>query len=221
MSEGPEGTTVVSERPGERELITHRTPVYVVTRAFCWLWLKLVHRLEIHGREHVPRRGGVMIVANHASFLDIPIVSVSVSRHVCFVARESLTQSRFVAWQLAADGAVLIRRGTADRQALKDMLAHLKAEDCVAVFPEGTRSKDGKLGEFRAGALFAAKRARVPIVPAAITGAFEALPSGRSLPRPAKIRLRFGPPIDASREDAMDQARAAIEALQARDADRG
>ena len=203
----------MSEPQASPPLITEITPTYRVTRAFSKLWLALYNRFEVRGRENVPETGGVMIVANHASFLDIPIVAVSLPRHVCFVARETLARSRFIAFQMREAGAVLIRRGSADRQALKDMLAHLAAGDCVAVFPEGTRTSDGSVGEFKAGALFAAKRARVPVVPAAIEGAFEAFPRGASLPRPRKIRVTYGEPIPGTEPDAMDRARAAILAM--------
>jgi 1-acyl-sn-glycerol-3-phosphate acyltransferase len=196
-----------------RDLITWSTPVFRAGRFACKVELKLLHRLSVHGRENVPTEGGVLLVCNHQSFLDIPIVAASLKRHVCFVARESLARSRFLAFLMHHSGAVLIKRGVADRQALQDMVGHLRAGDCVAVYPEGTRSRDGSLGEFRAGALFAAKRARVPIVPAGIRGAFEALPRDAKLPRPRRVALSYAPPIDGRDPEAMDRAREAIAAM--------
>jgi 1-acyl-sn-glycerol-3-phosphate acyltransferase len=108
---------------------------------------------------------------------------------------------------------VLIRPNTPDRAALEAMIAHLVAGDCVAVFPEGTRTKDGELGVFRAGAAIAARRAGVPIVPACIQGAFEAWPRSNALPRPRRVRARFGEPLAGERENVMEEARARIAAM--------
>ena len=200
-------------RPGpERsELITWPTPAYRLGRRLCWCELKLVHRLRVEGKQLLPRQGGYLIVANHQSFLDIPLVAAALmERHVCFVARATLARSRALAWLMRRSGAVLIQRGAGDRQALADMVAHLVAGDVVCVFPEGTRSLDGSLGEFLPGALFAAKRARAPIVPAGIRGAFEVLPRNARYPRPRRVGIRFGQPIEGSDRDAMDRAREAI-----------
>jgi 1-acyl-sn-glycerol-3-phosphate acyltransferase len=109
-------------------------------------------------------------------------------------------------------GSILVRRGESDRAALESMIEHLRKGDCVSVFPEGTRTSDGRLGEFRRGALLAARRAGCPILPLAICGAFEAWPRGRSLPRPLRITARFGRPIAPS-EEALAEARATIAGL--------
>jgi 1-acyl-sn-glycerol-3-phosphate acyltransferase len=181
-----------------------------VGRALLATYLTLWHRIRIVGREHLPRTGGVLIVANHQSFLDIPVLAAGAPRHVAFVARATLADSRFLAFIMREAGCVLIRPNTPDRAALEGMIAHLEGGDCVAVFPEGTRTPDGALGTFRGGAAVAARRARVPIVPAAITGAFEAWPRDRSLPRPRRVHVRFGPAFAADVEEPMQQARRVI-----------
>lgn len=194
--------------PDSTERITWSTLAYRVGRRLCWLELRIWHRLRVRGREHLPEGGPFLLVANHQSFLDIPIVAAALmDRHVCFVARESLANFRPLGWLMRRSGAILIRRGSSDRAALTEMVEHLRAGDLVCVYPEGTRSPDGSLREFLPGALFAAKRARVPIVPVAIQGAHRALPRGGVFPRPARITLRFGPPVDGARKDAMDAAR--------------
>jgi 1-acyl-sn-glycerol-3-phosphate acyltransferase len=93
------------------------------------------------------------------------------------------------------------------------MIAHLEQGDCVAVYPEGTRTRDGSLGVFRAGAVIAARRAGVPIVPACIRGAFEAWPRDRKLPRPRRIHVRFAAPIPPATENAIEVARGRIAEL--------
>ena len=200
-------------RTARGSLIVHARPVYRMIRAFLVVYLKLWHRLRIEGREHLPRAGGVLIASNHQSFLDIALVAVAAPRHVAFVARSTLARSRFVAFLMRQSGSVFVRQHTADRAALEDMIAHLEHGDCVAVFPEGTRTRDGNLGPFRPGAAVAARRAGVPVVPMAISGAFEALPRERLFPRPTRITVRFGPPLPPGGEYTLERARGTIAAL--------
>lgn len=198
------------ERAERIPLSVHARPGYRLIRAFLVVYLRLWHRLCIEGREHLPREGGVLIVSNHQSFLDIPLVAAAAPRHVAYVARSTLASSRVVAFLMRQSGSVFVRQNTADRAALEDMIAHLREGDCVAVFPEGTRTHDGSLGPFRPGAAVAARRAGVPVVPLAIFGAFQALPRGRVFPRPLRLAVRFGPPIPGGSEDALARARDAI-----------
>lgn len=202
-----------TERVARLPVNVHARPVYRLIRAFLVVYLRVWHRLRIEGREHLPRAGGVLIVSNHQSFLDIPLVAVAAPRHVAYVARSTLASSRLVAFLMRESGSVFVRQNTADRAALEDMIAHLCEGDCVAVFPEGTRTHDGRLGAFRPGAAVAARRAGVPVVPLAITGAFRALPRGRLFPRPLRLEVRFGPPLDGRSEDALERAREAIERM--------
>jgi 1-acyl-sn-glycerol-3-phosphate acyltransferase len=199
------------KREVERKLITRSTPVYRIGRTLTGLELLVLHRMQVEGKENLPA-GPVLLISNHQSFLDIPLVANAARpRHVCFVARETLADSRFLGWVMHHSGVVLIKRGGADRAALRKMVGHLRADDSVCIFPEGTRSRDGSLGEFKAGALFAAKRARVPIVPTGIRGGCDAYPRTAALPRPGRIGIRFGKPLDPRSTDALEQARSAIQ----------
>lgn len=202
-----------AERAERIPLIVHARPGYRLIRAFLVVYLRVWHRLRIEGREHLPREGGVLIVSNHQSFLDIPLVAVAAPRHVAYVARSTLASSRVVAFLMRQSGSVFVRQNTADRAALEDMIAHLREGDCVAVFPEGTRTHDGRMGTFRPGAAVAARRAGAPVVPLAISGAFRALPRGRVFPRPVRLTVRFGPAVDGRSEDALERARATIERM--------
>ena len=193
------------------DLIVHSTWAYRLGRALVAAYLGLRHRLRTEGREHLPRSGGFLIVSNHQSFLDIPVLAAAARpRHVAFVARASLAHSRFLDWLMRESGVVLIEPNTPDRGALEGMIGHLELGDIVAVFPEGTRTPDGRLGVFRAGAVVAARRAGVPIVPAAIRGAFEAWPRDRKLPRGGRITVRFAPPIPPGTDGAIEVAKGVI-----------
>lgn len=186
-------------------LIAHKTLAYRVIHRITQFLLFTVCRLEVQGRENLPTDGPAVIASNHQSMIDIPVVAAGTSRHVCFVARETLANTRWLAWVMRQCGAILIGRGTADRRALREMKGHLELGDLLAVFPEGTRTHDGSLGEFKGGAVLAAKRARAPIVPTAIRGAVDVLGRGMSWPRPRKIVIRFGPPIDSGDPDAQER----------------
>ena len=131
------------------------------------------------------------------------------------MARRSLAETRWLAFVMRECGAVLIERGAADRAALREMTDHLEGGDCVAIFPEGTRSKDGSLGEFRGGALLAAKKARVPDrARAGIRGADRRLAAvAQAAARRAHPGRLRADPIDARDGDAADRLRAAIESL--------
>lgn len=169
---------------------------------------------KVRGRNRVPRSGRIVVVANHQSFLDIPLVAKGVlHRHVAFVARDSLASSSFLAFVMRNCGAILIGRGRADRGALRSMVAHLEAEDAVAIFPEGTRSPDGLLRAPKKGALVAARKAGAAIVPCAVVGTHRAWPRGRRFPRPGRVEVRFGDPIDSSRPDALEVTWTAIAEL--------
>jgi 1-acyl-sn-glycerol-3-phosphate acyltransferase len=195
------------------EVLVHCTPVYKAGRALTRFGWRLWFRPRLEARHLLPATGGALICANHQSFLDIPLVSHLTPRHVSFVARASLAKSSLLGWVMRESGAVLIQPGKPDRAALRQMVAHLEAGDLVAIFPEGSRTWDGSLGELRAGALVAARQANVPVVPIGIRGAFEAWPRQVRLPRPRRVAARVGAPLDADAPDALEQLRASLAAL--------
>ncbi len=195
---------------GETTVLIEKTLGYRIARGICDVFFRLYFRRRIERADRLPRTGGVVLACNHQSFLDIPFVAQSTDRHVCFVARDSLARSRFMAWLMGTCGAVLVRRGTADRAALREMAEHLEAGDVLAVFPEGTRTLDGEVGEFRRGALLVARKAGVPIVPVAIRGAYQAYPRGAAFPRPKRISLEFGEPIDSASPEAQEEVERAV-----------
>lgn len=198
------------------EITTEKSFVYRFARAAWKLWFLLVHRLRVEDIKKLPAEGGCLIVANHGSFLDIPLIAASTRRHVCFVARDTLAKSRVVGFMIRHTGAVMIRRGTVDRAALRDIVEHLKRGDCVAMFPEGTRTKDGRVGPFLRGMTIVARQARVPLVPCGIRGTFDILPPGKSVPRPVRCSIRYGAPIEVDRADpdaSLERARQEVLAM--------
>lgn len=212
---GPSAGPVPAPAPEARvpAVLTTKTLTYRTLNGLAKLGSRTLFPTRYEGREHLPAAGPLVLCSNHQSYLDIPLIAAGVPRHVSFVARESLARSPLLARFMERCGAVLVRRGEADHGALKEMVAHLAAGDCVCIFPEGSRTKDGSIGEFRRGALLAARRGRAPVVPVAVTGSFEAWPPGQGLPRPHRIRIRFGEPVDPRDRDALEKVRGRVAEL--------
>ena len=177
------------------------------------LYMKLRNRLRVDGREHLPKTGGALIVANHQSYADIPLLAAACPRHLSFLARKSLQRSDALAFIMRECGAVQIERGVNDRAALREMVERLSRGGLMAIFPEGTRTEDGTVGEFKGGALLAARKAGVPIIPAAIQGSDMIFPRGRRFPGPGRVSVRFLPPRSAAGKTALEDVRGDIAAV--------
>jgi 1-acyl-sn-glycerol-3-phosphate acyltransferase len=145
------------------------------------------------GRQHVPLEGPALIVSNHQSNLDPVLIGLACPRQLKFFARVGLFFWPF-SWWIRALGAVPIDREKA-LGGMKTTLKLLKQGEAVVVFPEGSRTYDGKMAEMLSGFCMLARRGGATIVPAAIDGAFHALPRGNIFPRLAEITLVICPPI--------------------------
>jgi len=167
-----------------------------MVRALARIVLAGLFGFESSGEERVPRRGGVVLAANHASYLDPAIVACGLRRReVAFMARSTL----FVGWfgkLIAALKSVPVERDASDRRALRAIVAALRDGQAVLIFPEGTRTADGAIGRCKAGAALAARLAGVPVVPVAIDGSFEAWPRQKGVFRIFRpVRVRYGRPV--------------------------
>jgi 1-acyl-sn-glycerol-3-phosphate acyltransferase len=161
--------------------------------------MRLVFRLEVHGREHVPESGPVVLVCNHVSVLDPPLVGGASPRELHFMAKEELFRIPLFGRLISALNARPVRRDGSDGRALKTALRLLGEGRALLLFPEGTRGVEGRLGEGKPGAGMLAVMSGAAVVPVHISGSGRALPPGRAVPRPAKVRVRFGPPLHFKR----------------------
>jgi len=154
-------------------------------------------RIRVSGGEHLPRRGGFIVAANHASLLDPPIVGAQLPRQVAAFARKSLWKGGIASWWLTIVGVIPVDRdGGSDVRAIRRVLQALKQEKGIILFPEGTRSRTGEMGTFKAGLGMLVAATQVPVVPCFLRGTYAAWPSERKWPRRgAKISLHIGLPL--------------------------
>lgn len=172
------------------------------------LWLVGPGRVE--GLEHVPREGPYLVVANHCSNLDPPFLGWAVGhrtgRIVHFMAKDEMRRWPVVGWLAKSAGAFFVRRGEADRAAQRLALEVLEAGRPLAVFPEGTRSRDGRLNQPRLGAALLAMRTGVPVLPVGISGTHRIFPGRSRLPHRSRVTFRIGPTFELPRTDGLDRA---------------
>ncbi|KAB7708895.1 1-acyl-sn-glycerol-3-phosphate acyltransferase [Bacillus aerolatus] len=160
---------------------------YSIARTVVKSILMPLYRIEVHGREHFPKEGGVLLCSNHIDNLDPPVVGITAPRPILFMAKEELFKVPVFGKMLTNLNAFPVKRGMSDREALRKGLKFLKEGKVLGLFPEGTRSKTGEIGRGLAGAGFFALRTDAYVVPCVIVGPYKML---------GKLKVVYGPPID-------------------------
>jgi 1-acyl-sn-glycerol-3-phosphate acyltransferase len=161
--------------------------------------LRVCCRIRVDGKENVPRSGPVILAANHRSFLDSIFIPLLIPRRVTFVAKAEYFDDKRVAWFFRGVGQIPIRRegGSASERALESATEVLEAGGVFGIYPEGTRTRDGKLHRGHTGVARLALRTGAPIIPVGIIGSDEVQPIDRKMPRLFRtVRIRFGEPIE-------------------------
>ncbi|MCW1928204.1 lysophospholipid acyltransferase family protein [Bhargavaea beijingensis] len=150
--------------------------------------LKPLYRLDVKGTEHFPQEGGALVCANHISELDPPVVGITAPRPINFMAKAELFEAPILKNLLPNLHVFPVKRGLSDRNAIRTAVSLLKGGQVVGMFPEGTRSKDGTLGQGMSGAgFFALKGGDAVVVPCAIIGPYRPF---------RKVKVRYGKPLD-------------------------
>ena len=175
---------------------------YKVTRLIARLATTLLFDLKVYGTENVPRTGGLLLVSNHQSNLDPVLLGVQLPRALSYMAKSELFKVNPVFSRLIRSlGAFPVRQGSADVGAVKEAIARLQEGDVLNVYPEGSRTEDGEIAPMEKGIGLVIRRAKVPVVPVAIDGSYDAWPKGRKIFRRWPIRLQYGPPMDLTHLD--------------------
>jgi 1-acyl-sn-glycerol-3-phosphate acyltransferase len=171
-------------------------------------WCRLIAwtigaHIHVHGESNVRGDRNYVYMANHSSLIDIPALFAYLPFQFRIMAKKELFYVPFMGWHLWTAGNFPVDRGDPRKTALslRRVVEGIKAGKSLAVFPEGTRSADGRLQEFKAGAFKIALRAGVPIVPVAIRGTHELLPKHSLAPRPGRVEVIIGKPIETFGHD--------------------
>ena len=158
---------------------------------------RLLFRGSTAGNNRVPMQGPLVVVANHGSHLDPPLLGHALGRPVAFMAKAELFSIPVLGRVIRACGAYPVRRGASDREAIRTATARLEEGWATGVFLDGTRQSDGRINNPLPGAALLAARTRAPLLPVAIHNSPRALGTGRSWPRLVPIQLRIGDTIPA------------------------
>lgn len=162
--------------------------LYGLLRIMFTFIYSIIFPTTVIGKENVPKEGAVILAANHLSNWDPPLVGTFIPRHLAYMAKEELFQVPILKTILKNVHTFPVKRGASDRAAIKTALQMLKAKECICMFPEGTRSKDGKLHKGAPGVALIAAKSKATVVPVAIQGTFKLKPF-------RKITLIYGKPM--------------------------
>jgi 1-acyl-sn-glycerol-3-phosphate acyltransferase len=192
----------------ERRGVFYAVLKLLVTRLALAIWRPIVE-----GRENIPADGPLIIASNHLSFIDSVLIPMVAPRRVAFIAKVEYFESpgikgRVMKAFFTAIGAVPVRRGDhrAAIESLDDSLAVLESGTAFGIYPEGTRSRDGRLYRGKVGVGWLALKSGATIVPAAVIGTQDLLPVGAKFPRRVRVTVRFGEPIDLATLDFPGEA---------------
>lgn len=184
------------------------TPVLDVVRPAVWLAARGYFGIRFQGTEHIPTSGPLIIVSNHVTYADPVLVSIPVRRPVHYMAWDALFRVPGLSWLIRRLRAFPVEIESADPRATRAAVRLLAAGQAVMIFPEGGRSRDGRLQRFKAGAFRLACSLGVPLLPVTIVGGHESWPPGRVLPRPGRLRITYHPLVTPPVEpDVRDAAR--------------
>ncbi len=179
--------------------------VYFMGWSFFRAVFKGYFRWRVFNAERVPSEGPVLLAANHASFLAPPLVGSGLHREMHYLARETLFQNPFFGKILRKVNAVPVDREGGGAAGLRAVLDVLQSREAIVLFPEGTRSKSGQIQRARSGIGLVVLKTMAPVVPVRIFGTYEAFGPHFRFPRPYRVIVKYGQPLDftAEREEAI------------------
>ena len=178
---------------------------FIFARSLCRYFCRLFFRWRIYGRENIPEEGGFLLISNHQSFLDPMLCGSAIKRPLYFFARDTLFANRFFGRLLSSVNVMPVRRAAADLSAMKTAISKLSQGNGVCLFPEATRTTDGKIAAFKPGFGLLCRRGKAAVVPVLIDGAFECWPRHKKIFSPGKqILVCYGQCISAEQVKNMN-----------------
>lgn len=183
---------------------------YNLLRSLCKMFCYSIFRMRVKGLENIPRNGAFILLSNHQSFLDPIFIGSPVARPTRFVARDSLFKSKIFGAILRMCMAIPIKRGSADINAIKQILRSLGDGLGVGIFPEATRTSDGKINEIKPGFGLLARKSKAVIIPTVIEGAYDCWPRNRKLFLPGEITVYYGKPISFEQLEQLNDQQFAV-----------
>ncbi|MCX4720995.1 MULTISPECIES: lysophospholipid acyltransferase family protein [Streptomyces] len=182
--------------------------------------LRLLFRPRIEGLENIPADGAAIVAGNHLSFSDHFLMPAILKRRITFLAKAEYftgpgVKGRLTAFFFRSAGQIPVDRSgkNAGQAALREGLGVLAKDELLGIYPEGTRSHDGRLYKGKVGVAAMALGAGVPVIPCAMVGTFEIQPPGKKLPKIRRVTIRFGEPMEFSRYAGMEGERAVLRAV--------
>ena len=168
---------------------------YKFFKFLCYIWFGLILRTKVIGAENIPKDGAFILAANHVSNWDPPFLGTFVERTVCYMGKEELFKNPIMAAICHWLNVFPVKRGAADKTAIKTAIKILKDGKCLGIFPEGTRSKTGKIGKAEAGVSLIAAMTKATIIPAAIVNTEKIFSREKFFPH---LTVVYGTPIKFS-----------------------
>ncbi|MFC1634449.1 lysophospholipid acyltransferase family protein [Planctomycetota bacterium] len=174
-----------------------------VARGICQIFCISFFRVRSYGRDNIPKKGAFVLISNHQSYLDPILCGITSHRRLGFLARNTLFTHWFFGRLISSVGTMPVKMGEADLTAMRKVIAKLKKGEAICLFPEGTRSPDGRIERFKPGFGLLCRRGKAAIVPAVVDGAFECWPRHKKLFSRGPIWVCFGKPISAEQAKNM------------------
>ncbi|GHF39701.1 1-acyl-sn-glycerol-3-phosphate acyltransferase [Streptomyces mashuensis] len=192
----------------------------ILLKAFLGLLMRVLYRPTVEGTEHIAESGPVILAGNHTTFIDSLFVAVIVKRQVYFIGKDEYVtgkgvKGRLMAWFFRSSGMVPVDRDGSNGGVAALMTGRRLLDEgkVFGIYPEGTRSPDGRLYRGRTGIARLTLMTGAPVVPFALIGTDKVQPGGKGLPRVARVTVRFGEPLDFSRYEGMDRDRYVLRAV--------
>ena len=173
--------------------------------------MRVVLLYKIRGKENIPNEGAFLLCSNHRSWIDPVLIAAGSPRQLTFMAKEELFSVPVIGRLIKALGAFPIKRGRGDAAAVMATLKIMKRGGATLIFPEGTRTKTGEMGRFKAGAFKIAMDMGLPVVPITLNGFYKSMPPGQFFANlDSHVSLHIGKPIDISQFTDINEAMSAV-----------